>query len=80
MRIELKEVTVNRGRVYAQVDHGKHIDITGALSDPAAAIDLLLAEERLRQISEQAAERRALAVKIQGEILDENARHEGARL
>jgi hypothetical protein len=61
MQLNFKHVFANLGRVYASVEHGKHIDITGALSDPAAAIDLLLAGERMRRIAERQAQIRAFA-------------------
>ena len=61
MNIELKNVFTNLGRVYASVEHGKHIDITGALADPAAAIDILLAGEKMRQIAERNARLREFA-------------------
>lgn len=53
MNLQFRNVTINRGRIYIEVEHGKHIDITGGLTDPAAAIDLLLAGERMRQIAER---------------------------
>ena len=61
MRLEFKNVSVNRGRVYIEVEQGRHVDITGGLTDPAAAIDLMMASERMRQIAERNARLREFA-------------------
>jgi len=61
MRLEFKHVSVNKGRVFVELEHGKHIDITGGLTDPAAAIDLMMASEKMRQIAERNARLREFA-------------------
>lgn len=61
MNIQFKHLRVNLGRVYAEVEYGKSIDITGALVNPEAAIDALLAGEKMRQISERQARLREFA-------------------
>jgi len=80
MNLEFKQLRVNLGRVYAEVEHGKSIDITGALVDPVEAIDLLLAQERLRQIAERTADNRAWAMQLRDEALGMNEQTRGVKL
>ena len=80
MRLEFKHVSVNKGRVYIEVADGKHIDCTDGLSDPAAAIDLMLAGERMRQIAERRAELSEWAAECRDDALGMNERHAGVKL
>ena len=80
MNLEFKQLRVNLGRVYAEVEHGKSIDITGALVDPVEAIDLVLAQERLRQIAERTADKRAWAMQLRDEALGMNEQTRGVKL
>ena len=61
MNLQFRNVTINRGRVYIEVADGKHIDCTDGLTDPAAAIDLMMASEKMRQIAERNARLREFA-------------------
>jgi len=80
MNLNFKQLRVNLGRVYAEVEHGKSIDITGALTDPEAAIDVLLAGEKMRQIAERAADNRAWAMQLRDEALGMNEQTRGVKL
>jgi hypothetical protein len=61
VNLQFKQLSVNLGRVYAEVDDDKWIDITGALVNPEAAIDVLLADYKMRQIAERNARLREFA-------------------
>jgi hypothetical protein len=61
VRLEFRNVTINRGRIYVELEQGRNVDITGGLTDPAAAIDLMMAGEKLRQIAERNARLREFA-------------------
>jgi hypothetical protein len=80
MNIELKNVFTNLGRVYASVCDDKNIDITGALADPVAVIDLVLAQEKMRQIAERRAEMAEWAADCRDDALLMNQQHRGAKL
>jgi hypothetical protein len=80
MNLTFRNVFTNLGRIYAEVEHGKSIDITGALTDPVEAIDLVLAQERLRQIAERTADNRAWAMQLRDEALGMNEQTRGVKL
>lgn len=80
MNLQFKQLRVNLGRVYAEVEHGKSIDITGALTDPEAAIDVLLAGERMRQIADRQARLREFAAECQSDALGMNEQTRGAKI
>jgi hypothetical protein len=44
-----------------ELEQGRNVDITGGLTDPAAAIDLMMASEKMRQIAERNARLREFA-------------------
>jgi hypothetical protein len=73
-------VTINRGRIYVELEQGRNVDVTGGLTDPVEAIDLLLAQERLRQIAERRAEMAEWAADCRDDALIMNQQHRGAKL
>jgi len=80
MNLNFRNVSINRGRVYIEVADGKHIDCTDGLTDPAAAIDLMLAGERMRRIAERQARLREFAAECQGAALGMNEQCRGVQL
>ena len=73
-------MTINRGRIYVELEQGRNVDVTGGLTDPVEAIDLLLAQERLRQIAERRAEMAEWAADCRDDALIMNQQHRGAKL
>jgi hypothetical protein len=69
VNLQFRNVSVNRGRVYIEVADGKHIDVTGGLTDPAAAIDLMMAEEKMRQIWERTQRLREFAAECREDAI-----------
>jgi hypothetical protein len=61
VRLEFRNVTINKGRIYVELEQGRNVDVTGGLADPAAAIDLMMASEKMRQIAERNAGLREFA-------------------
>lgn len=80
MNLTFRSVTINRGRIYVELEQGRNVDITGGLADPEAAIDLMLAGEKMRQIAERQAQLREFAAECQDDALGMNERHAGVRI
>jgi hypothetical protein len=69
MNLQFRNVTINRGRIYVELEQGRNVDITGGLTDPAAAIDLMMASERMRQIAERNARLREFAAECREDAI-----------
>lgn len=80
MQLTFRKVSINRGRVFVELENGRRIDVTGGLADPMEVIDQLMAGERTRQMALEAAGRKRMADELRKEIIDENARWEGWRI